>query len=51
MTKEPFDVHIKNLLKPDVSQPIIKLGINADTSAQEVLEVCAWCKNNSRNRV
>ncbi|XP_012253923.2 nuclear pore complex protein Nup88 [Athalia rosae] len=39
VVKEPFDVYIKNLLKHDVSQPILKLAPNAESSPQEILEL------------
>ena len=39
LLKEPFDVHIKRILKHNVSQPILKLGPNANPSAQECMEV------------
>jgi hypothetical protein len=39
LLKEPFDVHIKKFLKHNVSQPILKLGLNADPSPQECMEV------------
>jgi nuclear pore complex protein Nup88 len=39
LLKEPFDVHIKRILKHNVSQPILKLGPNANPSAQECMEL------------
>ncbi|XP_023725577.1 nuclear pore complex protein Nup88 isoform X3 [Cryptotermes secundus] len=39
LLKEPFDVHIKKFLKHNVSQPILKLGLNADPSPQECMEL------------
>ncbi|PSN47010.1 Nuclear pore complex protein Nup88, partial [Blattella germanica] len=39
LLKEPFDVHIKKFLKHNTSQPILKLGPNADPSPQECLEL------------
>ncbi|XP_069683865.1 nuclear pore complex protein Nup88 isoform X2 [Periplaneta americana] len=39
LLKEPFDVHIKKFLKHNISQPILKLGPNADPSPQECLEL------------
>jgi hypothetical protein len=39
LLKEPFEVHIKNILKRNITQPILKLGPNADPSPQECMEV------------
>jgi hypothetical protein len=39
LLKEPFDDNIRKFLKHNVTQPILKLGPNADPSPEECLEV------------
>lgn len=39
MMKEPFDMHIKNCLKTDLSQPILKLARDSNPSVKECYEV------------
>ncbi|XP_067015335.2 nuclear pore complex protein Nup88 [Anabrus simplex] len=39
LLKEPFDVRIKNMLKHELTQPILKLGGGNNPSAQECMEL------------
>jgi hypothetical protein len=45
LLKEPFDVYIKKFLKHNISQPILKLGLNADPSPQECMEVRKYLRS------
>ncbi|XP_012288846.1 nuclear pore complex protein Nup88 isoform X2 [Orussus abietinus] len=39
VNKEPFDVHIRNLLQHEITQPITKLSLQSKLTVQEYLEL------------